>query len=597
MIDGLVVPPDMENVIRRFDQSAAVFDQYDVQQALREAREALKDPSQEEQLGVWAERLAFGLSADQTAQSPWKTYFGPIGSGVSADGKTVYFPDIADTPPVVALHWAERARTTTHPVLKSRYADLAWDMAPLIGKMRRDPDMARIAIDAYLVAVSPEFMPELHDQFEAALRAFDLSGLINDPDRRDQAKQTLKELHRVTIKDKQGHWWHTFERLMEDKNSGVTDEEKQELVSDFEALLSYYSDTTAPNHFNPHFTREIANYLIKYYARHKRPDDVKRLHEVVAHTFEHFASLGNAMVASTMLQTAVDSYRNAGKPEESHRTRILMQEKIGEARSEMVPIEGHVQISNDDVEKFVAAVVVDDLGATFAKFATEFLPARRDLEKQVKATLKHAPLMAHIKQTILADDHVAAVIGSVGEDKLGRLLQQMKFSFGFSALWLLETFNRMLEKHDVLPEHIASWANRHCLFDDLSLLLDGVRAWLAGDLVKAVHVLVPQIEHALRSIVAQLGRPVTKAHPKVPGVSVAIGMGDILYSDEIAEALGPDLTLYFLALYADPRGLNLRNEVAHGLLGPAEISDHLGRLLIHTLLVLGVWKEMAAKRR
>ncbi|BCH19981.1 hypothetical protein MesoLjLa_68320 (plasmid) [Mesorhizobium sp. L-2-11] len=155
----------------------------------------------------------------------------------------------------------------------------------------------------------------------------------------------------------------------------------------------------------------------------------------------------------------------------------------------------------------------------------------------------------------------------------------------------------MLGKHDVFPEHIAGWANRDGLFDDLSLLLDGVRAWLAGDLVKAIHLLVPQIEHALRSIVGRLGKPVTKAHPKVAGVSVAIGMGDILYSDEIADALGPDLTLYFLALYADPRGLNLRNEVAHGLLGPSEITDHLGRLLIHSLFVLGVWKELAARRR
>ncbi|WP_199202473.1 DUF7380 domain-containing protein [Mesorhizobium sp. L-2-11] len=424
MIDGLVVPAEIEDVIRRFDESQAAFNQYDVEAALRKAREALKELDEAQQLGVWAERLAFGLSADQSTQSPWKTYFGPIGSGVSPDGKTVYFPDIADTPPAVVLHWAERARSTTHPVLQSRYADLAWDMASLIGKMRRDPEMARIAIDAYLIAVAPEFMPERHHQFEATLRAFDLSGLINDADRRDLAKRTLMDLHRIAVKDKQGHWWHAFERLMLDKNSGVTDEEKQELVNDFEALLSYYSDATAPDHFNPHFTREIANYLIKHYARHNRPDDVKRLHEVVARTFEHFASLGDAMHASFMLQTAVDSYRNAGKSEESSRARILMQKKIGEARSEMVPIEGQMEIAKDDVEKFVAAVVVDDLGRTFAKIATEFLPQRSDLEKRVKASLEHAPLMAHIKQTILADDHVAAVVGSVGEDPIGRLFKK-----------------------------------------------------------------------------------------------------------------------------------------------------------------------------
>jgi lysyl-tRNA synthetase class 1 len=74
-------------------------------------------------------------------------------------------------------------------------------------------------------------------------------------------------------------------------------------------------------------------------------------------------------------------------------------------------------------------------------------------------------------------------------------------------------------------------------------------------------------------------------------------MGDILYSTEITEALGPDLTLFFLALYADPRGMNLRNRVAHGLIEPGFIDESLVELLIHTLLVFGMWKELAEKRR
>jgi len=97
----------------------------------------------------------------------------------------------------------------------------------------------------------------------------------------------------------------------------------------------------------------------------------------------------------------------------------------------------------------------------------------------------------------------------------------------------------------------------------------------------------------LRSIAGQLGKPVTKAHPKVNGASVLINMGDILYADDITAELGDDLTLYFLSLYADPRGLNLRNELSHGDLNAASMTEHLSLLLIHTLLVLGLWKEFA----
>jgi lysyl-tRNA synthetase class 1 len=156
---------------------------------------------------------------------------------------------------------------------------------------------------------------------------------------------------------------------------------------------------------------------------------------------------------------------------------------------------------------------------------------------------------------------------------------------------------RAIETHDAMPEHFVGWANRLDLFDDVTFLIDCVRAWYERDLVKAVHVLVPQIERGLRGIVAKLGKPVTKPHSTVAGVGVAIGMGDILYSEELSLALGPDLSLYFLALYADPRGMNLRNRVAHGLIKPEAIDGNLVRLLIHTLLVFGVWKELAERRR
>lgn len=74
-------------------------------------------------------------------------------------------------------------------------------------------------------------------------------------------------------------------------------------------------------------------------------------------------------------------------------------------------------------------------------------------------------------------------------------------------------------------------------------------------------------------------------------------MGDILYSKGITAALGPDLTLHFLTLYADPRGFNLRNDLAHGLLRADRIHFPLACRVIHTLLVLGIWDELAEARK
>jgi len=67
-------------------------------------------------------------------------------------------------------------------------------------------------------------------------------------------------------------------------------------------------------------------------------------------------------------------------------------------------------------------------------------------------------------------------------------------------------------------------------------------------------------------------------------------MGDILYSKEITEALGPDITLHLLARYSDPRGFNLRNEIAHGLLRADHMHFALAARVVHTVLILGVWR-------
>lgn len=598
MSANLVIPPAIEEVIQSFEQAKTPFTVSDVQQALAKTREGLQNPTKAENFGTWAEVLAFTLIGSRTGANPWGTYFGPLGSGSDKDSKTVYLPDIAEANVDVVAHWTDRAKSTKHPILRARYADLVWEMGPvIITGSRRDPIIARLAIDEYLASASPSVLPELRDRFEAALRALDLACLIRDQGRTASARECLMNLHREAVEAKKNLWWLAYDRLIQDKNAGVTDDQREELVNSMEELVLHFSDQSNPKKFNPHAVEDAATRLIQHYTRLRRHDDAKRLHAVIARSFEHFASLANAMLASSVLQTAVNAYRDAGMPDDSKRVRILMQEKIGQAREQMTPVTAECEISHEDMDKFCATVVVDDLGSTFVRLAAEFLPNRKKLEERVRETIKQAPLMALIPQDIMADDRVTAKVGSVEDDPLGRLLQQTATDFSLSNIWLERALSKLFETHGVVPEHFVGWANRLGIFEDMTFLLEGVRAWYNGDLVKALHVLVPQAESGLRGIVGQLGKPVTKANPAVAGTSVAITMGDILYSEELTKALGPDLTLYFLALYADPRGINLRNEVAHGLIKPDEINEHLVRLLIHTLLVFGVWKDLAEKRR
>jgi hypothetical protein len=67
----------------------------------------------------------------------------------------------------------------------------------------------------------------------------------------------------------------------------------------------------------------------------------------------------------------------------------------------------------------------------------------------------------------------------------------------------------------------------------------------------------------------------------------------IVVTEILYMASSPDLTH---ALYADPPGMNRRNETVHGLVDADRFYFHLGNLIVHSLLMLGLWKEFGQKR-
>ena len=155
------------------------------------------------------------------------------------------------------------------------------------------------------------------------------------------------------------------------------------------------------------------------------------------------------MLASTVLQTAVNAYRDAGLRDESRRTRILMEEKIGVAADEMVTISTAIEIKGEDMEKFLASVVVDNPGQTLANIAAKFLCSRHQLENLVHEVSKEAPIQAFLTQNIMAADHVAAKVGSASEDPNGRTIAQTVTSFAFDAVWLDQALATAIDRHSL----------------------------------------------------------------------------------------------------------------------------------------------------
>ncbi|HCE5838035.1 TPA: DUF4209 domain-containing protein [Pseudomonas aeruginosa] len=88
-----------------------------------------------------------------------------------------------------------------------------------------------------------------------------------------------------------------------------------------------------------------------------------------------------------------------------------------------------------------------------------------------------------------------------------------------------------------------------------------------GDFEAALHLLIPQVEHMVRTHLKQAGASTTTLDKE--GIENENGLSTLMALPEAEEVFGDDMAFELKALFCDPFGPNLRNELAHGLLDDA----------------------------
>ena len=92
----------------------------------------------------------------------------------------------------------------------------------------------------------------------------------------------------------------------------------------------------------------------------------------------------------------------------------------------------------------------------------------------------------------------------------------------------------------------------------------GLAAGLNGDFPVALHLLIPQFEHGVRSLLSRSGTITSKIDAE--GIQDEKDLGWLLYCADAERVFGPNLLFEMQGLLVERFGGNLRNEVAHGLL-------------------------------
>ena len=122
--------------------------------------------------------------------------------------------------------------------------------------------------------------------------------------------------------------------------------------------------------------------------------------------------------------------------------------------------------------------------------------------------------------------------------------------------------------------------------DRQTVIEKGVQLYLDGDAVTACHLLMPQIEHAICMLAVKKNAQALRRQREGKGYTLQL-MDKLFDVKEIKDALGDDVVFYLRAFLTEQRGLNLRNDLCHGLMNPLYFDINKADRIIHVLLLLG----------
>lgn len=579
----------LTEILDKFDQEIKPISEADISKIIHSVRDP-KDVSEPPTQWI-AEAMAFDFCEDYQDQTTgWGTYFGPMFVFNNRDGTATESPSVKKVTEQIIKYWTDRAKTAKHPVLRARYADLVWDFQRVATNESPHYSMAQIVIDSTIeIAQRNCYAPEVN-VIRKLERALSLACALNDNSRiKKIAETTIAYEDAITDDSKLGLWGFSYDLLFENDKVKLTADQKQKLIDDLEGHLIRASEPTNKEEIDPWAVEAAALRLAKYYRKVVREEDTKRVIVAIGNAFIQASSKASALQTSAWFQRVHATFKEFRLSGEAEKISIKLREVGKKAKSELKSVSHTVEVPREKMEKYIAALTEGELDVVLTRIAAHYIPKKSEVEKQLKELAGEAPIAFLIPMEL--QDNMGrplAKVGSLEEDLAGHTVKQMSQNITFESMFLRQVLKSLVEKYPTFENLFVDYLFRSPIFVDgrKSIIRQGVKEYLNGNHVTAVHLLVPQIENALRVLIETAGGSILE--PARDGGFNYKVLNKLLRDPLMVQVFGEDMAFYFKALLIDQRGWNLRNSVCHGLIEPSEFCPSMSDRIIHVLLCLAL---------
>jgi hypothetical protein len=332
--------------------------------------------------------------------------------------------------------------------------------------------------------------------------------------------------------------------------------------------------------------------LAIYYRKQQKHEDVKRVILEVGNAYNKIIGDASAMQASGWLDHLHKLYLKFNLNTEAEDILLRIRELGPKVASELKPISHSFELPRDKMEEYIASMTNGSHEEIILRVAIQYIPIKEQIKEQIFDLSKKAPLTFLITHQIQDEKgRVVATIGSLEHDLEGHVVRQISQNLSFSALFLRAVLNESISNKGLSKSNILDFLKKTPVLnlDRVSIIDRALDAYFQNDYLVFIHLIIPQVEEAIRNIVEMAGGNVLK--PSRGGGYHLRTFDEILRDDIIKESLGEDFADYFRILFTDQRGWNLRNSVCHGMASPNMFNPQTADRIFHALICLGLIHE------
>jgi hypothetical protein len=345
---------------------------------------------------------------------------------------------------------------------------------------------------------------------------------------------------------------------------------------------------------HPHTVEAAALPLAEFYRQRGRVDDVARVLRAYAWLVVAAGRKMQGMAAVSFLDRLHAVLEEYGLRADAAALCGEMQEQGKRSVSELKQFDTTIRIPAEEMAEAVDSVLSGTTEEALKKIAFWFVPDREDAVDRVRELANEAPLMADTPKAIVDRyGQRIAMVGSVEDDLEGNVVQHVAQRLQFMAAHLRATFDAARTRIGLGADLLMAEVRQSPVFDEdkHSLVEEGLRAYFSDQHAAAVHLLVPQVEAAIRRLAIMSG--VMPYRRKKKDLELR-ALGNLLADPQLEAVLDPRLAFYLRILLTDVRGWNLRNEVCHGLFQGANFGPVVADRVVHVIMLLMWIRRRAA---